>query len=269
LILSGPKLHLYQTTLKKVTPKKHLGQHFLKDEGIALDIVNAISEDPGSLLEIGAGTGVLTKYLLNSKNPFLAFDVDPVSIDFLKLKYPQGAHKFYLRDFLSEDLSQYEAPLRLIGNFPYNISSQIFFQIYDNRLIVDEVVCMVQKEVAQRIVSIHGNKVYGILSVLLQAFYNIEYLFTVGPQVFDPPPKVDSAVIRLTRNDRADFETKTFKRVVKAGFGKRRKTLRNALKELNLRADFTENDFFNLRAEQLSIQDFIDLTVKIEKEWKK
>jgi len=254
--------------LRKLKPKKYLGQHFLKDETIALDIVAAIGKGSGSLLEVGPVMGVLTQHLLQN-DQLMTFDLDKASIDYLKEKYPDHTEKFQLKDFLNENLMEYQTPIRVIGNFPYNISSQIFFQVYEHRDRVEEVVCMIQKEVAERIVSKHGNKVYGILSVLLQTFYDIEYLFSVDPMVFDPPPKVNSAVIKLVRNNRLDFDAKTFKRMVKAGFGKRRKTLRNALKELNLPNTLTAQEVFNRRAEQLSVQDFIDLMEKIEEAWKK
>ena len=254
--------------MRKLKPKKYLGQHFLKDETIALDIVAAIGKGSGSLLEVGPGMGVLTQHLLQN-DQLMTFDLDKASIDYLKEKYPDHTEKFQLKDFLKENLMEYQTPIRVIGNFPYNISSQIFFQVYSHHDRVKEVVCMIQKEVAERIVSKHGNKVYGILSVLLQTFYDIEYLFSVDPMVFDPPPKVNSAVIKLVRNNRLDFDAKTFKRVVKAGFGKRRKTLRNALKELNLPNTLTAQEVFNRRAEQLSVQDFIDLMAKIEEAWKK
>ena len=254
--------------MRKLKPKKYLGQHFLKDETIALDIVAAIGKGSGSLLEVGPGMGALTQHLLQN-DQLMTFDLDKASIDYLKEKYPDHAEKFQLKNFLKENLMEYQTPIRVIGNFPYNISSQIFFQVYEHRDRVEEVVCMIQKEVAERIVSKHGNKVYGILSVLLQTFYDIEYLFSVDPMVFDPPPKVNSAVIKLVRNNRLDFDAKTLKRVVKAGFGKRRKTLRNALKELNLPDTLTAQEVFNRRAEQLSVQDFIDLMEKIEEAWKK
>ena len=254
--------------MRKLKPKKYLGQHFLKDETIALDIVAAIGKGSGSLLEVGPGMGVLTQHLLQN-DQLMTFDLDEASIDYLKEKYPDHVEKFQLKDFLKENLMEYQTPIRVIGNFPYNISSQIFFQVYSHHDRVKEVVCMIQKEVAERIVSKHGNKVYGILSVLLQTFYDIEYLFSVDPMVFDPPPKVNSAVIKLVRNNRLDFDAKILKRVVKAGFGKRRKTLRNALKELNLPNTLTAQEVFNRRAEQLSVQDFIDLMEKIEEAWKK
>ncbi|WP_370087339.1 16S rRNA (adenine(1518)-N(6)/adenine(1519)-N(6))-dimethyltransferase RsmA [Ekhidna sp.] len=248
-----------------VKPKKHLGQHFLKDENIALKIVEALKNIENlPVLEIGPGTGVLTKYLLEKPSwEFYALDVDLESIDYLKSTYPDHGERFQFQDYL-----KYDVPFErfnVIGNFPYNISSQLFFKIWDDRDKVDEVVCMIQKEVADRICEKEGSKTYGILSVLLQAFFDIEYLFKVPPGVFNPPPKVQSAVIRLKRNNVAQLscDEKLFKRVVKSGFGKRRKTLRNALKDLNLPDAVTSLDVMNKRAEQLSVQDFISLTEKI------
>lgn len=247
--------------MKKVTPKKYLGQHFLKDERIALKIVESFDAfQVKSIVEVGPGTGVLTKHLFGLDG-FLAFDVDQESVDYLKTNYPDHADQVWFQDFLQFDLQTLDHPIGVIGNFPYNISSQLFFSVWDNRDHVTDVVCMIQKEVADRIVAKEGNKTYGILSVLLQAFYEIEYLFTVPPGVFIPPPKVNSAVIRLRRNgiERLDCDEALFKKVVKAGFGKRRKTLRNALKDLNLSFS-TEKPVFDKRAEQLSVHDFIQLT---------
>ncbi|MEP0987346.1 16S rRNA (adenine(1518)-N(6)/adenine(1519)-N(6))-dimethyltransferase RsmA [Ekhidna sp.] len=251
--------------MANVKPKKHLGQHFLKDENIAFKIVEALkNEQQLPVLEIGPGTGVLTKYLIAQEGVELyALDVDKESIEYLKSNYPSNADQFLFQDYL-----KYDVPFEkfnVIGNFPYNISSQLFFKIWDDRDKVEEVVCMIQKEVADRICATHGNKTYGILSVLLQAFYDIEYLFKVAPGVFNPPPKVQSAVIRLKRNSvsKLSCDEKLFKRVVKAGFGKRRKTLRNALKDLNLSESVNALDVLNQRAEQLSVQEFISLTEKI------
>lgn len=248
--------------MKKVTPKKHLGQHFLKDENIARKIVDSLQNTKvPTCIEIGPGTGVLTKYLLDEVPQLVAMDVDQESVHFLREHFPEHRDQFQLQDFLKCDLKSIPAPIAVIGNFPYNISSQLFFKIWDERNLVSEVVCMIQKEVADRIVAGEGNKTYGILSVLLQAFYKIEYLFTVPPGVFNPPPKVQSAVIRLTRNDTdyLDCDETLFKRVVKAGFGKRRKTLRNALKDLNL-VFATDLAVFDQRAEQLTVAEFIQLT---------
>ncbi|WP_436516809.1 16S rRNA (adenine(1518)-N(6)/adenine(1519)-N(6))-dimethyltransferase RsmA [Ekhidna sp. To15] len=251
--------------MANVRPKKHLGQHFLKDENIAQKIVEALkNEENLPVFEIGPGTGVLTKYLLQQNGiDFYALDVDAESIDYLKANFLKQSDRFLFQDYL-----KYDVPFdrfNVIGNFPYNISSQLFFKFWDDRDKVDEVVCMIQKEVADRICASHGNKTYGILSVLLQAFYDIEYLFKVPPGVFNPPPKVQSAVIRLKRNKVKELacDEKLFKRVVKAGFGKRRKTLRNALKDLNLPESIAAMEVLNQRAEQLSVQEFISLTEKI------
>ena len=253
--------------MRSVKPKKHLGQHFLRDDSIAAQIVAAISE-PGEgevVLEVGPGTGVLTRSFIEKNWDFYAYDLDEESVRYLHQQYPFHTNRVRLEDFLKLDLSTFDGPVSIVGNFPYNISSQLLFQAYDHRQQVKEVVCMIQKEVADRICASHGSKVYGILSVLLQAYYDAEYLFTVPPHVFDPPPRVNSAVIRLRRNgvSTLDCDEKLFKRVVKEGFGKRRKTLRNALKILNLPTSLTEDQTFDLRAEQLSVGDFIALTKRI------
>ncbi|MEM9327853.1 MAG: 16S rRNA (adenine(1518)-N(6)/adenine(1519)-N(6))-dimethyltransferase RsmA [Bacteroidota bacterium] len=254
-----------------VKPKKHLGQHFLLDQNIARKIASSLTaSSQGTVIEIGAGTGVLTQYLIDAHDHFVAMDVDRESVDFLKSTYIRRQEKILLADFLKVDLAAYASPLQIVGNLPYNISSQIFFRIYDERSSVSEAVCMIQKEVAERLASSHGSKSYGILSVLLQAFFDIELLFAVPPHVFDPPPKVQSAVIRLRRNETSALscDEKLFRRVVKEGFGKRRKTLRNALKNLNLPAALVSHPEFDLRAEQLSVEDFVLLTTKIQKSWK-
>ncbi len=250
--------------MARVKPKKHLGQHFLKDQNIAKKIVDALRADlKETVIEIGPGTGVLTKHLITKYDHFFALDVDAESIEYLKQLYPENAHKIQLIDYLSYSLKKEK--IAIIGNFPYNISSQIFFKIWEDRKQVIEVVCMVQKEVADRICASNGNKTYGILSVLLQTFYDIEYLFKVPPGVFNPSPKVQSAVIRLKRNERNNLpcDEQLFKRVVKAGFGQRRKTLRNALKGLNLSGLEGDEEILSKRAEQLSVDDFIALTSKI------
>jgi len=250
--------------LTHVKPKKHLGQHFLTDLTIAEKIVNALLADSDTkVMEIGPGTGVLTRLLIDQYDDFAAFDVDVDSIKYLKENYPDHSYKFLLIDYLKQEMDN--SKVAIIGNFPYNISSQIFFKVWDDRSQVDEVVCMIQKEVADRICAAHGNKTYGILSVLLQAFFNIEYLFKVPPGVFNPPPKVQSAVIRLKRNDveKLACNEELFKRVVKAGFGQRRKTLRNALKGLNLSMLKGDDEILSKRAEQLSVAEFIELTSKL------
>lgn len=254
-----------------VRPKKFLGQHFLKDQHIAQKIVEALTVDAGanSVIEIGPGTGVLTQYLLaNDKVNLTVVELDRDSVAYLKEHYPQLSDHIIEGDVLSLDWNAFgEDTFRVIGNFPYNISSQIFFKVLEHRNQVSEVVCMLQKEVADRIASEKGNKVYGILSVLLQAYYDIEFLFKVPPGVFFPPPKVMSAVIRLKRNktERLDCDERKFKEVVKQGFQNRRKTLRNALKRLNLPASISSLKLLDKRAEQLSVEEFVFLTQQIEK----
>ncbi len=251
-----------------VRAKKKLGQHFLRDEQIALDIVDAFlnHHKEGLAIEIGPGTGVLTKHFLaKDKLAFKAFDIDQESIDFLHKHFPDHKEQVKFEDFLVSNILKENQEVSIVGNFPYNISSQIFFKIYEAKEHVPLVVGMLQKEVAERICAKPNSKIYGILSVLLQAFYTTEYLFTVEPHVFDPPPKVRSAVIRLCRNENQELgcDPKMFKRTVKAGFQQRRKTLRNALKGFNLSVELTEDEVFNKRAEQLSVLDFIELTKKI------
>ena len=257
-----------RTKLASVKPKKHLGQHFLKDENIARKIVDSLKNTSNEVLEVGPGTGVLTKHLVELPK-FKALDVDQESIEFLKQTYPSHQEKFLLQDFLSLGLE--DGPYAVIGNFPYNISSQLFFKVWENRNTVEEVVCMIQKEVADRICASSGSKTYGILSVLLQAFYTIEHVSNVSPGVFHPPPKVQSSVIRLERNnvEKLDCDEDLFKRVVKAGFGKRRKTLRNALKDINLPRSLEGLEELGLRAEQLSVSAFVSLTAKISSAWEK
>ena len=251
-----------------VRPKKSLGQHFLKDDNIARKIVEAIADlKQKTVVEIGPGTGVLTSKLIEKENiEFFAIEVDSESYEYLSAAYPTLGENLIFKDFLKFELKEtFKQPLTIIGNFPYNISSQIFFKILENRDIVMDTVCMIQKEVADRIKSSHGNKTYGILSVLLQAFYNIEYLFTVGPKVFDPPPKVNSAVIHLRRNKRKELDCneELFFKIVKLGFNQRRKTLRNSLKSILLNLP-TDNEIFGKRPEQLSVEGFIYLTNVID-----
>ncbi|MBU2912728.1 MULTISPECIES: 16S rRNA (adenine(1518)-N(6)/adenine(1519)-N(6))-dimethyltransferase RsmA [Reichenbachiella] len=255
-----------------VKPKKRLGQHFLTDLSIAENIVSALTgaEHNANVLEIGPGTGVLSDFLIEkaSIQKLVLLDLDKESIDFLEKKYEGKDAEIRFADFLREDLNTMfdGQSFSVIGNFPYNISSQIFFKVLDYKDQVDEVVCMLQKEVAVRIASREGNKDYGILSVLLQAYYDIDYLFTVPPTVFNPPPKVNSGVIKLKRNQVTDLgcDEKMFKRVVKAGFQMRRKTLRNAMKPLALPEEITAQEVFNKRAEQLSVDDFIALTKLVQ-----
>ena len=259
------------STTTDVRAKKHLGQHFLKDEEIALRIVKRLTNRAGykKVLEVGPGMGVLTKYLLQDTTfETHVIDIDRESISFLQEKYPQLGDRIILGDFLEIDFAKYfSEPFAVIGNYPYNISTQILFKVYDNREQVPEVVGMFQKEVAERIASKPGNKTYGIISVLLQSYYDIEYLFTVDEHVFDPPPKVKSGVIRLTRNSttKLDCDEALFVRVVKAGFGQRRKMLRNGLKQFKFKEDFISNRFLTERAERLSVNDFVELTNMIER----
>ncbi len=258
------------TLREMIRPKKKLGQHFLIDQEIAHRIVDALPLNGNdSVLEIGPGTGVLTQYLLQKEIAnFKVVELDRESVPYLKQKFPALAANVIEEDFLKLDCNTlFPNQFSIIGNFPYNISSQIFFQVLEYRDKVDQVVCMLQKEVAARIASPPGSKVYGILSVLLQAYYDIEYLFEVPPEVFNPPPKVMSAVIRLKRNDRKTLgcDEKLFKQLVKQSFNTRRKTLRNALKPLNLVAEITSLPLMDLRAERLSVEDFKALTILIEK----
>ena len=253
--------------LPRVRPKKHLGQHFLKDTTIAERIVNSLTRHGGyrQVLEIGPGTGVLTQFLVQLPNYELTvIEVDTESVAYLKQRYPELP--ILSEDFLQTRLDQhFTAPYAIIGNFPYNISSQIFFRVLDERDRVPEVVGMLQKEVADRLCAPPGSKTYGILSVLLQAYYTVEYLFTVEPHVFHPPPRVRSAVIRLQRNSTTQLacDEVLFRRVVKQGFQNRRKTLRNALKPLNLSPAVQALPVLNQRAEQLSVGDFVELTQQI------
>jgi len=245
-----------------VRAKKSLGQHFLKDEHIARQIAESLTGLTPHVLEIGPGMGVLTKYLCTRQDlDFHAIEIDHESVDYLHAHYPQ-LHVIE-GDFLALDPSSlFQHPFAIIGNFPYNISSQILFKLFDHRNQVPELVGMFQKEVAERVAAKPGSKTYGILSVLLSAFYDIEYLFTVPEHVFNPPPKVKSAVIRLRRNAVSSLscDEALFVKVVKIGFNQRRKTLRNALRQLNTPLDAVPEHLLSLRAEQLSVQDFILLT---------
>ncbi len=253
--------------MQLVKPKKHLGQHFLRDEEIAARIVGALAL-PGNarqVLEVGPGMGVLTKYLLDdARFQTTVVDIDTESISWLRRQFPQLAPEQILEaDFLRLDLQQaLPGPLAVIGNFPYNISTQIYFHILAHREQVTEVVGMLQREVAERLAAPPGTRETGVLGVLLHAFYDVELLFRVPASVFQPPPKVESAVIRCVRNtrERLACDEKRFLQVVKQAFSTRRKTLRNALKPLGLAADVTADPLFDKRAEQLAIADFEHLT---------
>lgn len=247
-----------------VRPKKNLGQHFLTDQNIARKIVDNLGNKVPDVLEIGPGMGVLTQYLLERPDLNIhVVEIDRESVEYLHKNFPDLKH-IWSEDFLKSDIAgKFKSGFSIIGNFPYNISSQILFRVLELRNRVPEVVGMVQKEVAERIAANYGNKTYGILSVLLQAFFTIEYLFTVPEQVFNPPPKVKSAVIRLKRNDVSELPCDEifFVKVVKAAFNLRRKMLRNSLKGIceNLPEEYAEK-----RPEQLSVEAFVDLTCKIE-----
>ncbi len=251
---------------EQVRAKKYLGQHFLTDLNIAQKIAGALTPEshPDSVLEVGCGMGVLTQFLLQRKDIITyGAEIDRESIDYLNKHFPEFAPRLIEGDFLTMDLAvRFPEGLRIIGNFPYNISSQIFFKVLENRDSIPEIVGMVQREVAVRIAEPPGSRDYGILSVLLQAWYDIEYLFTVHENVFNPPPKVKSAVIRLRRNHvkQLDCDEKLFFRVVKAAFGQRRKMLRNSLKAVFGDFGGEEHSFFGQRAEQLSVKDFVALT---------
>ena len=253
----------------EVRAKKHLGQHFLKDENIAAKIADTLRyESYDSILEIGPGMGVLTKYLLKKDVDVHVIEIDTESVEYLEEHYPALENKIHEKDFLKYDVSEIfgKNQFGIIGNFPYNISTQIVFKMLELREFIPEFAGMFQKEVAQRICEKEGSKAYGILSVLVQAFYEAEYVFTVPPSVFNPPPKVDSGVLRLTRKE--DFslpcDEKLFFRVVKTAFQQRRKTLRNSLKIFQLPDDLREESIFGSRPEQLSTAQFIELTQKIE-----
>lgn len=251
--------------MKKVRAKKHLGQHFLIDLAIAERTAEAFNEEKkfSNCIEVGPGMGVLTKYLCNREELNLyIIDIDNESIDYLQHNTILKSDHIIYGDFLKYDLDQLfqNQHFGIVGNFPYNISSQILFKALDHKDNMLELVGMFQKEVADRVVSKPGSKVYGITSVLLQAYYDMEYLFTVDKESFDPPPKVQSAVIRLKRNavQKLDCDEKLFKTIVKASFNQRRKTLRNSLKSF-MNEQIKSEEIFNKRPEQLAVQDFIDL----------
>lgn len=254
--------------MDKVKAKKHLGQHFLNSENIAQKIGDALTlEGYNRVLEIGPGMGVLTKYLLDKPIETYVIEIDTESVEYLNVHYPKLHGKIISKDFLKYNLKEVfgEEPYAIIGNFPYNISSQIVFKALELRDQIPEFSGMFQKEVAERICEKKGSKTYGILSVLTQAFYDTEYLFTVSEHVFTPPPKVKSGVMRMRR--KADYklpcDEKLFFTVVKTAFNQRRKTLRNSLKSLNLSDNLREDSIFGLRPEQISVEDFITLTQRI------
>jgi len=255
--------------MNDVRAKKHLGQHFLKDESIAKNIADTLNfVGYENILEIGPGMGVLTKYLLEKPTTTYVIEIDRDSVAYLEAHYPKLNGKIISKDILKYNINEvFEGkPFAIIGNFPYNISTQIVFKCLELRHQVPEFSGMFQKEVAERICEKKGTKAYGILSVLVQAFYKAEYLFTVGPEVFNPPPKVNSGVLRLRRKENFTLpcNEKLFFSVVKTSFQQRRKTLRNSLKSFQLSDNLKEDTIFDLRPEQLTVEQFIELTQKIE-----
>lgn len=254
--------------MDKVRAKKHLGQHFLNDENIAQKIADSLTlEGYRNVLEIGPGMGVLTKYLLEKPITTYVIEIDTESVTYLQSHYPKLDGKIISKDFLKYNLSEVlgTEPFAIIGNFPYNISTQIVFKTLELRNQIPEFSGMFQKEVAERICEKKGTKAYGILSVLTQAFYEAQYLFTVSEHVFTPPPKVKSGVLRLKRKENYQLpcDEKLFFTVVKTAFNQRRKTLRNSLKTYQLSDNLKEDSIFDLRPEQLSVEQFIELTQKI------
>lgn len=257
--------------IRQVKPKKFLGQHFLKDLKIAQDIADTVDVFPQlPVLEVGPGMGVLTQFLIKKQRPLKVVELDFESVAYLRKEYPELEDHIIEDDFLKMHLDKVfdGQPFALTGNYPYNISSQIFFKMLEYKELIPCCTGMIQKEVAERIAAGPGSKTYGILSVLIQAWYDVEYLFTVGPNVFNPPPKVKSAVIRMTRNRVTELgcNPKLFKQVVKTTFNQRRKTLRNSIKPI-LGKEFpqlTQNEIFNKRPEQLSVKQFIELTNMVE-----
>lgn len=253
----------------QVRPKKSLGQHFLTDLSIASQIADTVDACPDiPILEVGPGTGVLTQFLLQKQRELRVVEIDRESVAYLKSNYPSLDGKLIESDFLQMDLSStFEGkPFVLTGNYPYNISSQIFFKMLEYKDLIPCCTGMIQKEVAERMAATPGHKSYGVLSIFIQAWYDVTYLFTVDEHVFNPPPKVKSAVIRLTRNSNSSLgcDEKLFRRIVKSVFTMRRKMLRNGMKQIVGNGSPMLNDpLFNKRPEQLSIQDFIDLTNRV------
>ena len=261
--------------MKSVKPKKFLGQHFLKDLKVAQDIADTIDTCPGlPVLEVGPGMGVLTQFLLRKERPLKVVEVDYESVAYLRENFPQLEDNIIEDDFLKMHLERLfdGKPFVLTGNYPYNISSQIFFKMLEYKDLIPCCTGMIQKEVAERMAAAPGSKTYGILSVLIQAWYRVEYLFTVHEHVFNPPPKVKSAVIRMTRNETQSLgcNEKLFRQIVKTTFNQRRKTLRNSIKPiLGKDSPLVQDSLFDKRPEQLSVQQFIDLTNQVEEVLKK
>lgn len=272
--------------MKSVKPKKFLGQHFLKDLKIAQDIADTVDACPQiPVLEVGPGMGVMTQFLIRKDRPVKVVEIDYESVAYLKEAFPSLNGNILEQDFLKMDLQEVfgGSSFVLTGNYPYNISSQIFFKMLDYKELIPCCTGMIQKEVAERIAAGPGSKTYGILSVLIQAWYHVDYLFTVHEHVFNPPPKVKSAVIRMTRNETQSLgcDEVLFKKIVKTCFNQRRKTLRNSIKPIFAEADqrkqqkgetvkdhsvFLQNEIFNKRPEQLSVSDFITLTNQVTQE---
>ncbi len=256
--------------MRQVTPKKSLGQHFLKDLDVAMRIANTVDSCPQlPVLEVGPGMGVLTQYLMRKDRPLKVVELDEESVRYLHSHFPQLQGNVIEADFLKLPLEPLFGgqPFVLTGNYPYNISSQIFFKMLEYKNLIPCCTGMIQKEVAERMAAAPGSKTYGILSVLIQAWYRVEYLFTVDEHVFNPPPKVKSAVIRMTRNDTQSLgcDEVLFKRIVKTTFNQRRKTLRNSIQTILPKDNPLSADaVFNKRPEQLSVQDFIELTMKVK-----
>ena len=260
--------------MDSIKPKKFLGQHFLTDLSVAQRIANTVDACPDiPILEVGPGMGVLTQYIIPKQRPFKVVEIDFDSVPYLHEHFPALGDNIIEGDFLKMDLQKVfdGKPFVLTGNYPYNISSQIFFKMVENRDLIPCCTGMIQKEVAERMAASPGGKTYGVLSVLIQAWYDVEYLFTVHEDVFNPPPKVKSAVIRLTRNNKQDLgcDEQLFRRIVKTVFTMRRKMMRNGMKQiLGKDSPMLADPIFTQRPEQLSVQDFIDLTNRVEAEFK-
>jgi len=257
-----------KTSMRKIKAKKKLGQHFLKDKKIAEKIVNSLTNaNLDHVLEIGPGMGILSEFLLKKDYKTSFVEIDNESVEFLRQNFPEMNDKIIHQDFLKMNMLNIQGEnIGIIGNFPYNISSQILFRVFENRNRIKELVGMFQLEVAKRVISKPGNKVYGILSVLIQAFYHTNEILTLEPGDFNPPPKVKSMVIRLERNNvkQLDCDEKLFFRIIKATFNHRRKTIRNSLKSLMNINDF-QSEYLGQRPEQLSVEEFVSLTNEVEK----
>ena len=256
--------------MRSVRAKKHLGQHFLTDKNIAKKITDLINTDSKHIVEIGPGMGVLTKNLIQKNIPLTIIEIDSESVNYLRIKFPELNQNIIENDFLKTNIKKdLPSSFSLIGNFPYNISSQILFKVFENKNQIKEVVGMFQKEVAERIATKKGKK-KGILSILMQTFFDVEYCFTVDNHVFNPSPKIKSGVIKLIRNKRRHLECNEnlFMNIVKTSFNQRRKTLRNALKSFSLESKLANTVLLKKRAEELSVEDFIKITLACQKEKK-